>query len=390
MRLAAMLFLLAFGSDYCNNFGEAKLFAATPKNDDPVAPANAPADDWRLFRGNALQNGVVDTKLPDKLELLWKFPSPNPKFGSIEGSAAIVDGVVYVGSFDEFLYAIDLKTGKPKWSVKLGPIKSSPCVKGGKVYVGDADGKFFCVDAANGKEIWRFVTGGEIAAGCSFAGDKILVGSHDETLYCLDDKGAQVWTFKTQGPVNGSPAVIGNKTFVAGCDSLLHVVDIAKGEELFNVDLGGQAGATAAVRGDSVYVGTMNNQFMGIDLGTKQISWTFEAQKRKQPFYSSAAVTDDIVVVGNRDRKVYALDRKKGTSVWEWSTDGRVDSSPVIVGNRVFVGSLDKTLYVLDLKKGAKLQDFELDSGILASPAAAEGCIVIGSEKGTIYCFGAK
>jgi outer membrane protein assembly factor BamB len=76
--------------------------------------------------------------------------------------------------------------------------------------------------------------------------------------------------------------------------------------------------------------------------------------------------------------------------VWEWSTDGRVDSSPVIVGNRVIFGSLDKNLSILDLKKGTNLQSFELDSGILGSPAVGGGCVVIGTEKGTIYCFGAK
>jgi outer membrane protein assembly factor BamB len=351
-----------------------------------VIAATSAAADWPVFRGNALQNGVVEAKLPDQLDVLWKFSTKD----AIEGAPAIVDGVVYVGSFDDHLYAIDLKTGEQKWKTKLGPIKASPSVKDGKVYAGDVEGKFYCVDAAKGEKLWTFETGGEIASGCNFAGDRILIGSHDETLYCLDMKGNKIWDFKTQGPVNGAPVVAGGKTFVAGCDSNLHVIDIKSGKEDFSIDLGGQAGATAAVRGDGVYVGTMNNQVLGIDLVNRKIDWTFEAPKRKQPFYASAAVTDSLVLVGSRDKKVYAIDRKKGDAVWEWATDGRVDCSPVVVGSRVYFGSLDKNFYVINLKDGSKAQEIELDSGVLGSPAVGGGCVVVGTEKGTIYCLGKK
>lgn len=204
------------------------------------------AEDWPLFRANALQNGVSNDKLPDQLEILWKF-STDPKLGSIEGAPAIVAGIVYFGSFDDHLYAVELKTGQQKWKIKLGPIKASPSVRNGKVYVGDVNGMFYCVDAAKGNVLWKFETGGEISSGCNFAGDKILVGSHDETLYCLDDRGNKIWDFRTQGPVNGSPAVVGDKTFVAGCDSNLHVINIKDGKEIFSVDLGGQAGALSLI-----------------------------------------------------------------------------------------------------------------------------------------------
>ena len=84
---------------------------------------------------------------------------------------------------------------------------------------------------------------------------------------------------------------------------------------------------------------------------------------------------------------MYGLDRKEGTAKWEFLTEGRVDSSPIVVGKRVYVGSLDRTFYVLDLKTGEQVESFDLDGGISASPALGGGCIVIGTEKGTIYCF---
>src|SRR5436309_397076 len=81
----------------------------------------------------------------------------------------------------------------------------------------------------------------------------------DEALYCLSKDGKNLWKFKIGGPINGSPAVAEGRTFVAGCDSILHVVSADQGKELSQVDLGGQAGASAAVDGSQLYVGTMTN-----------------------------------------------------------------------------------------------------------------------------------
>jgi outer membrane protein assembly factor BamB len=342
--------------------------------------------DWPLFRGNAEQTGVVAAALPDKLEVLWKFSTKD----SIEGAPAIAGGIVYVGSFDEYLYALDLADGKEKWKYKAGPIKASPAVRGGLVYVGNADGMFHCVDAAKGEKRWTFEAEGEITSGANFAGDLILFGCHDETLYCLTTDGKEKWKFKTQGPVYGSPTLAGGKTFVAGCDSKLHVLDVATGKEERSVDLGGQTGATGAVIGDHFYIGTMTNQFDAIDWKKGSVVWSFQSDERPQAFYSSAAVTEQFVLTGSRDRRLHALDRKTGKEAWSFATQGKVDGSPVVASKRVYVPSLDGNLYVLALADGKQLDKIPLDGPILGSPAIAGGRLVIGSTKGTVYCFGAK
>jgi outer membrane protein assembly factor BamB len=350
-------------------------------------PVALSAEDWPLFRGNASQTGVAAAPLPDPLTVRWKFETKE----SVEGTAAIVNGVVYVGSMDEHFYALDLATGKEKWKVKAGPFKAPPSVRNGRIYLGDLDGRFHCFDAASGKELWSFATESEISGGASFAGDTVLFGSGDETLYCLTADGKPHWKFKVPGgPVLGSPAVVANRTFAAGCDSTLHVLDVATGKELGSTDLGGQVGASAAVAGDRLYLGTMTNQFLAVDWKKPAVAWTFEAQQRPGPFYSSAAVTESLVVVGSRDKNVHALDRQKGTPVWAFPTRDKVDGSPVVAGNRVYVGSTDGSLYVLDLAKGTLVQKLDLGGSILASPAVAGNCLVIGTKKGVVYCLGAK
>jgi len=192
--------------------------------------------------------------------------------------------------------------------------------------------------------------------------------------------------------VLATPAVAAGHTFVSGCDSSLHVLDLATGKEQRSVNLDGQTGATPAVTGDYLYVGTMSNQLLAVDWKKGEVVWRFEAPRRQQPFFSSAAVTDKLVIAGSRDKQVYALDRAGGKEVWHFATKNKVDGSPVVAGNRVYVGSFDGVLYVLDLARGTEIKQFRLGKRgpIAASPAVADGCLVIGTYDGTVYCLGAK
>ncbi len=349
--------------------------------------------DWPVFRGDPTMSGVGTAKLPDQLDIRWEFKTGDKKtFGGIEGAPVVVNGVVYVASLDKHLYALELATGKLKWRVKLGAAKASPSVRGDRVYVGTLDGVFYCLKATDGTQVWKYETEGEITSGCNFHGENVLIGSHDSTLYCLGPDGKKLWDVKTDGPVNGSPSVIGDTTFVAGCDSILHVLDAKTGKELFAVDLGGQAAATAAIAGDRAFVGTMANTVVSVDLKKKEKAWTFEAPRRQQPFYSSAATSSGIVIAGSRDKKVYGLDAKTGEEKWSRETKGQVDASPVIVGERVYIGCLsdDGNFYVLDLKTGKVLQELTLDSAVTGSVAVGPDCLLVGTDKGTLYCLGKK
>jgi outer membrane protein assembly factor BamB len=341
--------------------------------------------DWTLFRGNPEQTGVSTTQLPDKLQTPWTFKTGE----AFENAVAVSDGVVYAGSMDEHLYAIDLAKGTQKWKYKGGPFKASPGFRDGCVYVGDLDGILHCVDAAKGTKKWTFETGAEVG-GVNFFRDDILFTSHDENLYCVSKDGKQRWKFKTEGQIYGSPAVADGKTFLVGCDSQLHVIDVSNGKEIRSVELGGQTGASASVLGDTLYVGTMRNEVKAINWKKGEAVWTYKAARNAQAFFSSPAATNKYIVIGSRDRRVHAIDRLKGTSAWTFPTGDKVDSSPVVAGNKVVVGSLDSNLYILDLDTGKQLQKITLDAPISGSPVVVEGKVLIGTQKGTLYCLGAK
>jgi len=83
------------------------------------------------------------------LTVKWTFETGE----AIVSSPAVAGGTVYVGSSDNFLYAVDVESGKLRWKFDAhGNVGSSPAVSGDTVFVVSMDGKLYAVNAATGVE----------------------------------------------------------------------------------------------------------------------------------------------------------------------------------------------------------------------------------------------
>jgi outer membrane protein assembly factor BamB len=93
------------------------------------APSN-----WSQFRNTPQLTGLATSPLPESLRLLWTYDATAP----VDSSAAVADGVAYVGAGTGELLALDAATGKVRWKYKaaspdLGIGESSPAVAAGVV-----------------------------------------------------------------------------------------------------------------------------------------------------------------------------------------------------------------------------------------------------------------
>ena len=82
--------------------------------------------------------------VPSAESLLWHHYTR----GWIVNAPTVVDGVVYFGSDDNHVYALDAETGDLLWRFETGGvIRSSPAVTGGVVYAGSLDGGVYAFTA---------------------------------------------------------------------------------------------------------------------------------------------------------------------------------------------------------------------------------------------------
>jgi len=107
-------------------------------------------------------------------------------------------------------------------------ISASPVISGGVVYVGSDDGTLYALDAVTSKFKWSFQTGGEINSTVAVSGGFVYVTSYDRNLYALDAaSGSKRWVFSTGGMVNSSPTLSSGLIFFGSDDGNVYAVDIA-------------------------------------------------------------------------------------------------------------------------------------------------------------------
>lgn len=102
-------------------------------------------------------------------------------------SAAVVNGVAYIGSGDGNLYAVNASTGAPVWKTLLagGGTSSSPAVVNGTVFIGTGvdKGFFYALKASNGAVLWRFQPKAGVASSPAVANGIVYFGGNDDRVY---------------------------------------------------------------------------------------------------------------------------------------------------------------------------------------------------------------
>jgi outer membrane protein assembly factor BamB len=301
---------------------------------------------WPIYRGNPALEGVAPGSLAKEFELAWRFPTGD----AILSSPVVADGIVYIGSSDQSIYAVDVAKGTKQWSFRTeDAVEAPPLVLEGRVYVGSIDGFFYALDAKSGKLVWKFETDAKIVGGANHArlsdgSLRILVGSHDAKLYCFDVGGRKQWEYETGNFINGAPAVLGDRIVFGGCDAVLHVVSVATGKKVGKqIELGAECyvANSVALEDNKAYFGHYGNEFVCVDLGKDEIPWSYAGNKA---FFSSPALARGRVVFGGRDRKVHCVRQEDGKPLWTFPTRRKVDGSPVVCGDKVVCGSGDGRL----------------------------------------------
>ena len=173
---------------------------------------NGNYDQTRYFPGKQ-----IDTSNVGKLHPAWIFQTEVKEL--LETTPIVVNGVMYVTTAFNHVYALNAKTGEQYWHYKhkMGPITTYCCgpnnrgvaVNGDKVFMGTLDAKLLALDAKTGSLVWETQIGdpelgySETMAPTAVNG-KILIGTNGGEygirgfVRAYDaETGKQVWNFDT-------------------------------------------------------------------------------------------------------------------------------------------------------------------------------------------------
>jgi len=256
--------------------------------------------------------------------------------GAIVGSPVVVDGILYVGSSDKKLYAINTTTSQLAWGPfeTKGKIWSTPVVYNGTVYIGSFDHKMYALDALTGEPKWTepFDTDGAIVSTPVIYNGAIYFGSLDQKFYAVDIatgalKGGFT-LFKADNWFWGKAVVYNGNIIAASLDGKVYSLDAESGSKLWEAATGGSIRGNPALVNDLVIVGTDEGNNTGkvycFNANTGEQVWEYPSEGGPIPgaVHASVCSNGSVVYVHATNQKIYAIDAEIGQILWSASTGG--------------------------------------------------------------------
>lgn len=274
---------------------------------------------------------------------------------------------------------------KPIWSFACeDELRGSAVVHKGIVYVGSYDNNLYAVHAGTGEFIWKYPTEGGVVSKPAIADGNIYFGSEDKRVHAISARtGKIVWTYYTEGPVRSSPQVAEGHLFIGSDDGFLHAVSAGSGRSVWRADVYASVRSTPLVYNESIYFGTEAGEFICLDY-RGEVKWRFKA---KRAVTSSPIISESFVYFSSLDTTLYALEAKTGWVIWRFRMDKGSISTPCITGDLIFTGSIDGSICCVDVHSAKEVWRFPTEHQVTGSPIVHKDSLYCGSVDGNLYCL---
>lgn len=168
--------------------------------------------------------------------IVWQFKTGN----RLWSKPLLANGVLYQGSMDHKLYALDAATGKELWRYEgaAAPIAAQPVLADGVIYFGSLDSSVYAVDIKTGKARWSSKTEGWVWCEAAVGDGKVILGDVKGNVYALNTSdGSQAWRFATADSVRAQPVISDGKVFIVSFDTHVYALNLADGKQVWKNSL---------------------------------------------------------------------------------------------------------------------------------------------------------
>jgi serine/threonine protein kinase len=318
---------------------------------------------------------------PEGIKPLWSFKTED----EIRGTPTIHQGSLYIGSYDNNLYAMNATDGKFQWKYPTeGGIVSRPVVLDGNIYFGSEDKTMHVVSSRSGKVVWTYYTNGPIRSSPRIAEGHIFIGSDDHYLHAVNlTTGRLAWRFEAADPIRSTPFVMNELVYVGAESGDYYAVDF---RGVLKWRFHAKRAITSSTGGtpQALYFASVDGTLYALDPRNGWVIWRFRLGK---PSISSPCIAEEYVFVGAADGFLYAVEAKTSKEAWRFRTEHQVNGSPVIYKDSIYFGSVDGNLYCLEYRTGRLRWKFGTEGAITGTPLVYDDVVYVGSTDHQVYAL---
>jgi outer membrane protein assembly factor BamB len=311
-----------------------------------------------------------------------------------------MEGRIYMAAHGDTLYlasstgqisAMDVSSGRTRWSLNLGAaVCSAPAVQEGVVYACTTNRLLYALDAQSGALLWYFSCQGVINSQPSVGGRRVYLCADNDSVfnlvqhvYALDARsGALLWLHEMQDWTPSPPAVGLDAVYLAGFRRRLTALDKRNGTTLWTAPSSSIVLGPPRLVGDLVVYHSIDGWVRAVDARNGTLEWSLRLPGWGSMTADESTGTLYILAGGNR---LYALSASEGAFSWTYTESGLLSCNPA--GGLVYLFSGSGDVYLLDPATGMEKAVFLLPHPPASTPLVTGDSIIVPSADGWIHAY---
>jgi outer membrane protein assembly factor BamB len=287
---------------------------------------------------------------------------------------AVADGILYVGSNEGRLTAINITDESRQWAEAL----KAPAQSG---LFGCSASSLGCGGGTPSVQIY----------GTPVVSDNLVyIAGYNGKIYAYNTSNlATRWVYPRDSYLDsfvGGIAVAQGKLFIGCSDGKVYALDALTGDKLGEFKTGDKIWGTPAVDGDTLYIGSFDKKLYAFDITNISSKWEPKWEYTTEgSIISTPLIENGLVYFGSFDKNLYAVNAADGTFKWKFTGGKWFWAQPQIVDGTIYAGCLDDYVYALNADTGAKITDFNLGSPVPSAPAISGNYVIFASHDGLIF-----
>ena len=250
----------------------------------------------------------------------WRFKTN----GFVYSTPVVEEDVVYFGSFDGNVYAVNRRNGNTLWVKNIEKsVTSSIALHAGFLYLAAKD-MIYCINRTNGTVKWSYTLDQEVISTPAVDDEENVYvqsfyGGIMQGIFCINS-GTQRWFLPTGGGT-GSAVVVNDGIVIGGSSGTLYAVS-KDGSIKWTKEIGRSLETTPAVGfSGRIYVGSEEGNVYAIDTLGK-VLWIKEIGEK----IITPPLVDrkENIFIGTDEGRVISFD-KDGNILWQNTPGYRID-----------------------------------------------------------------